>query len=90
MFGYDGHRGWVNYLAVHPNQQRNGYGRLILESATTALFKVGCPKINLQIRRTNTAVKAFYESVGFNEDNVASMGKRLIPDGTYDVSFVVE
>jgi len=80
MGGYEGHRGWINYLAVHPDHQRKGYGKQLVESLETELFKRGCPKINLQIRHGNTAVQAFYESVGFADDNAMSMGKRLIPD----------
>jgi ribosomal protein S18 acetylase RimI-like enzyme len=80
MFGYDGHRGWVNYLAVSPNQQRKGYARKLMEHGETVLKSVGCPKINLQIRTTNTQVQAFYRSIGYTEDKVVSFGKRLIKD----------
>ena len=80
MFGYDGHRGWVNYLAVSPNQQRKGYAHKLMEHGETVLKSVGCPKINLQIRTTNTQVQAFYRSIGYTEDEVVSFGKRLIKD----------
>lgn len=77
MAGYEGHRGWINYLAVHPEQQRNGYASRLLAEAEHLLRELGCPKINLQIRNTNTAVTAFYEKRGFSVDPVISMGKRL-------------
>lgn len=77
MVGYEGHRGWINYLAVSPEYQRQGIGRLMMETAETELKKLGCPKINLQIRTTNKTVIAFYESLGFTQDNVISLGKRL-------------
>lgn len=80
MAGYEGHRGWINYLAVHPENRRQGLARQIMEHAETLLRAAGCPKINLQLRRTNTAVIAFYEELGFAEDNVLSMGKRLQHD----------
>ncbi len=80
MGGYDGHRGWVNYLAVSPNHQRKSYGTLLMRALEKMLLERGCPKLNLQIRRTNEAVIRFYNSIGYGEDAVVSMGKRLIPD----------
>ncbi|MGA3170839.1 MAG: GNAT family acetyltransferase [Chthoniobacteraceae bacterium] len=80
MAGYEGHRGWINYLAVDPGLQGNGYGRQIMERAEQLLRDRGCPKINLQVRATNHAVIEFYKRLGFVEDTVLSMGKRLIVD----------
>jgi ribosomal protein S18 acetylase RimI-like enzyme len=80
MAGYDGHRGWINYLAVHPDQQRTGVGRLMMEEAERHLRAAGCPKINLQVRSTNADVIEFYESIGFTQDDVVSLGKRLEAD----------
>lgn len=80
MVGYEGHRGWINYLAVHPNHQRGGLARQLMQHAEELLRSVGCPKINLQVRSTNTAVLAFYERIGFVQDAVVSLGKRLQRD----------
>jgi ribosomal protein S18 acetylase RimI-like enzyme len=80
MAGYDGHRGWVNYLAVVPTHQRRGLGRSLMDAAEDHLLGRGCPKINLQIRSTNPDVVVFYESLGFTHDPMLSMGKRLIVD----------
>ena len=80
MAGYEGHRGWINYLAVHPEYQRHGLARAIMQHAESLLRAAGCPKINLQVRSTNAAVIAFYERLGFAQDNVVSLGKRLEPD----------
>ena len=80
MAGYDGHRGWLNYLAVAPERQRNGYGRAIVDEAERLLRAEGCPKINLQVRTTNQQVIEFYRRVGFVADDVLSMGKRLEHD----------
>ncbi len=77
MAGYDGHRGWVNYLAVDPDTQNNGFGRKIMAVAEEKLINLGCPKINIQIRSTNKKVLEFYERIGFSDDNVLGMGKRL-------------
>lgn len=80
MGGYDGHRGWINYLAVHPDFQGNGYGQEIMNSVETGLREMGCPKINLQIRTGNDKIASFYQKLGFTNDHVVSMGKRLEAD----------
>ncbi|MDX1612910.1 MAG: GNAT family acetyltransferase [Candidatus Promineifilaceae bacterium] len=80
MAGYDGHRGWINYLAVHPAHRRRGIGRRMMREAEERLRALGCPKINLQVRSSNTAVIAFYKAIGFEMDDVVSLGKRLERD----------
>ncbi len=80
MAGYDGHRGWINYLAVLPEHRREGIGTRLMDEAEHCLRAAGCPKINLQVRSTNTSIVAFYERVGFKADDVASLGKRLEAD----------
>jgi ribosomal protein S18 acetylase RimI-like enzyme len=80
MAGFDGHRGWVNYLAVSPSLQRSGLGRRFMGEFEERLAAMGCPKINLQVRAGNEQVIAFYERLGYADDRTVSMGKRLIPD----------
>ncbi|MFT6955337.1 MAG: ribosomal protein S18 acetylase RimI-like enzyme [Halieaceae bacterium] len=80
MGGYEGRRGWINYLAVIPFKQRRSYGRLIMNAVEARIERKGCAKINLQIRSTNKAVVAFYQSLGYRIDDVTGMGKRLDPD----------
>lgn len=77
MAGYEGHRGWINYLAVAPSYRRKTYGRLMMAAAEQLLDELECPKINLQVRSANAAVVAFYASLGYVTDDVVSMGKRL-------------
>ena len=77
MGGYDGHRGWINYLAVHPDFQGQGYAQQVMENVESELRKRGCPKINLQIRSGNARLMAFYQKLGFTDDQALSMGKRL-------------
>jgi ribosomal protein S18 acetylase RimI-like enzyme len=81
MVGYDGHRGWINYLGVDPDQRRRGVGRALMAEAERLLRLEGCPKINLQVRTGNTEVIEFYRQVGFLMDDVVSMGRRLETDG---------
>ena len=80
MVGYDGHRGWINYLAVEPGARRTGIGRQMMDQAEQKLRALGCPKINLQVRSSNKEVIAFYEAIGYKLDDVVSLGKRLEND----------
>lgn len=80
MAGYEGHRGWVNYLAVEPALRGRGFGRTMMAEAESRLRALGCPKVSLQIRRSNLDVARFYASLGYAEDDVISMGKRLERD----------
>ena len=80
MGGYDGHRGWINYLAVAPARQRSGVGRLLMAEIEKRLKKAECPKINLQVRETNAGVRRFYAKIGYVQDKVLSYGKRLLRD----------
>jgi ribosomal protein S18 acetylase RimI-like enzyme len=80
MAGYEGHRGWLNYLAVAREHQRLGFGRAIVEEAERLLRKEGCPKINLQVRTSNHSALEFYRRIGYAVDDVVSMGKRLEHD----------
>jgi ribosomal protein S18 acetylase RimI-like enzyme len=77
MVGYEGHRGWINYLAVAPDHQRLSIGRRMMQRAEDELRKLGCPKINLQVRTSNQQVITFYQRLGFKVDDVMSLGKRL-------------
>ena len=80
MAGYDGHRGWLNYLAVAAQHRRRGFGKLLMQHVEARLKEMGCPKLNMQVRATNRAVVAFYERLGYAEEHNISLGKRLIPD----------
>ena len=81
MAGYEGHRGWLNYLAVAPGYRRQGLARAIVAEAERRLREAGCPKINLQIRSSNLGVIDAYRRLGYSVDDVVSMGKRLEHDG---------
>jgi len=80
MAGYEGHRGWINYLAVLPEHQRKGLGRVMMAEAERLLRDAGCPKINLQVRSSNGSAVAFYRRLGYLDDDVVSLGKRLEHD----------
>ena len=81
MAAYDGHRGVINYLAVHPGYQKKGYGKILMTHVEQELLNKGCPKINLLVRSDNLNVKRFYKGLHYDQqDDVKVFGKRLIPD----------
>lgn len=77
MAGYDGHRGWIYYLAVKPEYRRLGIGTALMQAVERALARADCPKLNLQVRATNQQVVAFYRRLGYQVEERVSMGKRL-------------
>jgi ribosomal protein S18 acetylase RimI-like enzyme len=77
MAGYDGHRGWVYYVAVRPRYRRQGIGTALMERVEAGVARLGCPKINLQVRASNEGVVSFYEKLGYQVEERISMGKRL-------------
>jgi hypothetical protein len=77
MAGYDGHRGWLYSVGVHPEARGGGIARRLVAEAERSLAAVGCPKVNLQVLGANAAAQAFWRSVGYAEDGVVSFGKRL-------------
>ena len=80
MAGFDGHRGWVNYLAISPAHRHQGLGRLLMRDIEERLVARGCPKLNVQVRTSNHSVLEFYRRLGYAVDDVTSCGKRLILD----------
>lgn len=77
MAGYDGHRGWIYSLGVHPEHRRSGLGQAMVQYAEAQLRQRGCPKINLQVLDSNTGGLAFWQALGYGDDGVVSLGKRL-------------
>ncbi len=77
MAGYDGHRGWLYSVAVHPEHRRRGIATAIVHYAEDALGTMGCPKVNLQVVAGNEEVVGFYESLGYATEARISMGKRI-------------
>jgi ribosomal protein S18 acetylase RimI-like enzyme len=77
MIGFDGHRGWVYYLAVDPAHQRAGHGRALMHEAERLLAERGCPKLNLQVRTSNAEVIDFYRKLGYTVEERTNLGRRL-------------
>lgn len=80
MAGCEGHRGWINDLALHPDARRRGHATRLMAAAQALLLEAGRPEVDLQVRSSNGGAVAFDEKLGFTRDEVVSLGKRLVPD----------
>ena len=77
LAGYDGVRGWVQKVAADPSWRRRGIASLLMRTAEQALREVGCSKLNLQARTTNTSAIEFYKQAGYDVEDRVSMSKNL-------------
>ncbi|MCR2786000.1 MULTISPECIES: GNAT family acetyltransferase [unclassified Microbacterium] len=80
MAGYDGHRGWLHYLATAPGRRSQGIGRALVAEAEARLLALGCPKVQLMVRPDNPGARGFYRELGFEPFEIWATGKRLIAD----------
>lgn len=80
MAGYDGHRGWLYYLAAAPHRRGEGIGRALVDAAEEALTAMGCPKVQLMVRPGNDDVLGFYDALGYERFDIGATGKRLTAD----------
>ena len=80
MAGYDGHRGWLYYLASDPVRRGEGIGRRLVEAAEELLLAMGCPKVQLMVRPENNVAQGFYDALGYETFETWATGKRLIAD----------
>lgn len=79
MVGYDGHRGWVYYVAVRPQRQGEGIGRALMETCERWLADRGVPKLQLMVRDGNPA-HGFYRSLGYADQQTVVLGRFLDPE----------
>lgn len=77
MVGFDGHRGWVYYLAVDPARRGEGIGRMLMQASEQWLTARGCPKIQLMVRGDNAPARGFYAALGYELQDVVTIGRRL-------------
>ncbi|MEM7663690.1 MAG: GNAT family acetyltransferase [Pseudomonadota bacterium] len=77
MVGYDGHRGWIYYLATDPSLRRSGVGLKIVRAAEDWLRERGAPKVQLMVRNSNETAVGFYAALGYEVSDVKVLGKRF-------------
>ena len=80
MAGYDGHRGWLYYLATARSHRRQGIARALVREAERLLLDMGCPKVQLMVREGNEGALGFYDDLGYERFSVSNTGRRLIVD----------
>ena len=80
MAGYDGHRGWLYYLATAPARRGEGIARALVAAAEERLVAMGCPKVQLMVRPDNAGARGFYDALGYEPFSTWDSGKRLIAD----------
>lgn len=81
MAGYDGHRGWLYYLAAAASHRGRGVGRSLVAEAERLLEAMGRPKVQLMVRPENTGARGFYDAIGYEPFETWTTGKRLVADG---------
>ena len=77
MAGFDGHRGWVYYLATDPDRLKHGVGRALMAAAEDWLRRLGCPRVRLMVRHDNLGARGFYTAIGYDDQDVVTMGRTL-------------
>ena len=77
MAGFDGHRGWVYYLAADPDRRKGGIGRALMQAAEQWLRDLGCPRVRLMVRADNLAARGFYQAIGYADQDVVTLGRTL-------------
>ena len=77
MAGFDGVRGWLHHLAVAHEHRRKGFATKLVQAAEDGVRRLGCTKVNLQLRVTNHEVVSFYRSLGYQIEERVSMGRRF-------------
>jgi len=77
LVGHDGHRGWVYYVTVDPDHRYKAYGRAIMTAAEDWLRARGIQKLQLMVRGDNLQVRAFYESLGYYDQERVTFAKWL-------------
>lgn len=80
MAGYDGHCGWMYYLATAPSHRGQGLGQALVAEVERRLEQLGCPKSQLMVRTDNSDAIGFYTALGYETNAVSVLGKRLIED----------
>lgn len=74
---FDGRRGWINRLAVHPDYRRRGIGRLLIKEAEKVLKKKGAWIICALIERENKQSLNLFKKCGYKpSENLVYVSKR--------------
>lgn len=67
--------GRITRMRVHPEHQRRGYGRLVLERLERRAAEVGYARLELDTTTLQTAAQALYTSAGYVETGRSRSGR---------------
>ncbi|MHA1472306.1 MAG: GNAT family N-acetyltransferase [Promethearchaeota archaeon] len=62
---FDGRRGYVHHLAVHPDYQKIGLGKTMMDALTEQFRAKNIHKVHLFIQKSNKSVLEFYNNLGW-------------------------
>ncbi|WP_432927004.1 GNAT family N-acetyltransferase [Microbispora sp. CA-135349] len=65
MGTYDGRRGWILRLAVHPAHRRQGIAGWLVHELENRFRSLGCPRVNLLVMPDNLAGLRFWQALGY-------------------------
>ncbi len=68
----------INSLAIHPDFQRHGFGKLLFAAAENAAIKKECNQIILEVRQDNWNAINFYTKLNFEKHKILP---KYYPDG---------
>ena len=69
IVGNDGRRGYIYHTAVKPQYRKQGIAKSLVDTAMTALKKVGINKVALVVIDRNEIGNTFWEKMGFTVRN---------------------
>ena len=62
---FDGRRGWILRLAVHPGHRRKGIATRLVQELERRFVTLGCPRVNLLVMPDNSAGLRFWQGLGY-------------------------
>lgn len=69
IVGNDGRRGYIYHTAVNPKYRKQGIAKNLVDTAMTALQKIGISKVALVVFDRNEVGNGFWEKIGFSVRN---------------------